>query len=224
MRLLDLSHEITSNMPVYPGTPQPQLQPANTLEQDGFRETLLQISSHTGTHMDAPSHMLPEGQSLSDMPIDKFFGLALLVDVTHLKGKKIEASFLKAFAERLADAKFLVFKTGYQQLWGKEEYFTGYPTLTEEAAQWLGNFALNGVGTDAISLDEITTTEYPIHKILFSHNMVIVENLNQLDRLNDGISKIHGGYFLLSAMPLKYADADGSPLRAIGYDVPEMLL
>ncbi|MEG1660913.1 MAG: cyclase family protein [Clostridiales bacterium] len=158
------------------------------------------------------------------MSIDKFFGLALLIDVTHLKGKKIELTFLKSFAERIKDAKFVVFKTGYQQLWGKEEYFRDYPVLTEEAAAWLSEFDLNGIGIDALSADVADSNNFPIHKIFFAREMLIVENLNQLDRLNEGISKVHGGYFLLSIMPLNYANADGSPVRAIGYDVPEMLL
>ncbi len=224
MRILDLSHPISAEIPVYPGTPHPSLQ---TLAIDGapeIKETRLELSSHTGTHVDAPLHMLPQGPGLDEMTIDKFFGLALLVDVSHLRGKTIELKFLRSFGERLADAKFLVFQTGYQQLWGKEDYLHDFPVMTEEAAQWLSGFDLNGVGVDAISVDPIDSKDFPIHKILFKQNLIVVKNLNNLDRLSAGISKVHGGYFLLSAMPLSYASASGSPVRAIGYDVPEMLI
>ncbi|MCR4963090.1 MAG: cyclase family protein [Firmicutes bacterium] len=224
MRILDLSHPISAEMSVYPGSPGPILQPLAIDGAPGMRETSLTLSSHTGTHVDAPLHMLPQGPGLDQMTIDKFFGLALLINVSHLRGKTIELNFLRSFGERLADAKFLVFHTGYQQLWGKEEYLRDFPVMTEEAAQWLSGFDLNGVGVDAISVDPIDSTAYPIHKILFQQNLILVENLNNLDRLSAGITKVHGGYFLLSAMPLSFAQADGSPVRAIGYDVPEMLI
>ena len=57
MRVIDLTHTICEDMPVYPGTEPPKLQTANTIERDGFRETLLTMYSHTGTHMDAPAHL-----------------------------------------------------------------------------------------------------------------------------------------------------------------------
>ena len=62
MKMLDLTHCITPEMPVYPGTEPPRLTAACTMEKDGFRETLLQMYSHTGTHMDAPSHFVPGGR------------------------------------------------------------------------------------------------------------------------------------------------------------------
>ena len=68
MKMLDLTHCITLEMPVYPGTEPPRLTAACTMEKDGFRETLLEMYSHTGTHMDAPAHMLPNGRTLDDFP------------------------------------------------------------------------------------------------------------------------------------------------------------
>ena len=77
MKMLDLTHCITPEMPVYPGTEPPRLTAACTMEKDGFRETLLEMYSHTGTHMDAPAHMLPNGRTLDDFPAETFAGLGL---------------------------------------------------------------------------------------------------------------------------------------------------
>ena len=80
MKMLDLTHCITPEMPVYPGTEPPRLTAACTMEKDGFRETLLEMYSHTGTHMDAPAHMLPSGRTLDDFPAETFAGRGFVVD------------------------------------------------------------------------------------------------------------------------------------------------
>ena len=80
MKMLDLTHCITPEMPVYPGTEPPRLTAACTMEKDGFRETLLEMCSHTGTHMDAPAHMLPKGRTLDDFPAETFAGRGFVLD------------------------------------------------------------------------------------------------------------------------------------------------
>ena len=80
--LIDMTHTITPEIPIYPGTPVPSLSPACTLTRDGFRETMLSFSSHTGTHMDAPAHLLQDGRTLDDMPMSQFSGRATVLDVS----------------------------------------------------------------------------------------------------------------------------------------------
>ena len=80
--ILDLTHTITQEMPVYPGTPAPRLFPAARLDQHGYRETQISMVSHTGTHMDAPSHMLETGSTLDELPVSQFCGRAVVLDVS----------------------------------------------------------------------------------------------------------------------------------------------
>lgn len=68
----ELTHTIRNDMPVYPGTEQPRLTTACTIDQCGYRETLLHMFSHTGTHMDAPAHMLRDGTALDCYDAAKF--------------------------------------------------------------------------------------------------------------------------------------------------------
>jgi arylformamidase len=207
MKVTDLSHRIYPTMPVFPGTEPPRLEKANTLEHDGFAELKLSMYTHTGTHMDAPAHMLPGAPTLDQFPVEKYAGQAAIVDVRGRPGGRIERQELEAQADRLEKVEFVLFKTGWSSLWGQPEYFEAFPSLTPEAAEWLVGLDLKGVGIDAISMDAIESTEFLIHKILLGRNLVLIENLTNLEA-------VHSPIFLLSALPLKIEQADGSPVRA----------
>ena len=210
--LADLTHPITADCPVYPGSPAPRLTPAATLEHDGYRETLLTIGSHTGTHMDAPRHLLPRGVALDALPPDRFCGSAAVADVTGLTA--VTPDFLRALEPRLRQAEFLLLRSGYDQYWGTERYFDdAYPVLTEEAARYLLTFSLKGVGVDSLSVDRLAG-DLPIHRILLGGGLVLVENL-QLSPLA-GTDTVQ--FF---AFPLSYANADGAPVRAVAEFTPK---
>ena len=85
MRCIDLTHLISREMPVYPGTEPPRLQPANTYERDGFQETLLTMYSHTGTHMDPPAHLFAGRTTLDQFPVEQFIGRALVIHCPELR-------------------------------------------------------------------------------------------------------------------------------------------
>ena len=80
MSVLDLTHTISGEMPVYPGTEKPVLTTACTIETAGYRETLLHMYSHTGTHMDAPAHMIARGRTLDSYGVEKFVGPGFVLD------------------------------------------------------------------------------------------------------------------------------------------------
>ena len=85
MKVIDLTHTISETMPVYPGTEQPRLTPANSYEKDGFKETLLSMYSHTGTHVDPPAHLFAGRTTLDAFPVNQFVGRAVVIDCRHLK-------------------------------------------------------------------------------------------------------------------------------------------
>src|SRR5690554_2742312 len=84
MQLIDLTHTISEDMQVYPGTEPPSLETACTVEKDGFKETLIKFYSHTGTHMDSPAHIFANEKSLDELPIEHFYGRGLIVDCTSI--------------------------------------------------------------------------------------------------------------------------------------------
>ena len=151
MKMLDLTHCITPEMPVYPGTEPPRLTAACTMERDGFRETLLEMYSHTGTHMDAPAHMLPKGRTLDDFPAETFAGRGFVLDCRG--AAEITLPMLRRQEEALRETEFLLFCTGWDRYWGQPRYYEGFPCLTAEAAEYVASLGLKGVGEDSISLD-----------------------------------------------------------------------
>ena len=138
----ELTHTIRNDMPVYPGTEQPRLTTACTIDQCGYRETLLHMFSHTGTHMDAPAHMLRDGTALDCYDAAKFAGPAVVVDC---RGQRaITLSLLQSYD--LNGADFVLFCTGWDKKWGTPGYYEGFPCLTAEAAAYLAGLPLKGVG------------------------------------------------------------------------------
>lgn len=207
MKLLDLTHTITEDMPVYPGAPGPGLTPAATVGRDGFRETLLTLTSHTGTHMDAPAHVFEDLSTLDALDVERFAGPAAAVDCSALPaGAEIGPECLDGLD--LARLDFVLFSTGWCRHWGKPEYFAGYPVLSPECARALAAAGLKGVGVDAISVDPVESRELPNHRALLGAGMVIVENLVD-------IVEIFEQTFNFCALPLKFAQADGAPVRAV---------
>ncbi len=211
MKIIDLTHSIHPSMPVFPGTEPPVFQEANTLEKDGFAETKITFYSHTGTHMDAPAHMVEGGLFLDQYPIDHFIGEALIMDFTDSDSDEIDIEKLMLYEEKISKVDFIILKTGWSKYWGKGEYFDKFPALSENAAQWLSNFKLKGIGIDAISIDSMESTAFRVHHTFFERNMVIIENIANLDAIENET-------FIFSCMPLKTQKADGSPIRAIAIE------
>ena len=88
MKVIDLTHTISEAMPVYPGTEKPKLTTVNTYSKDGFKETLIQIYSHVGTHMDPPAHIFANQKTLDQFSPEQFIGKALVIDCRDLKDRK----------------------------------------------------------------------------------------------------------------------------------------
>lgn len=211
MKVIDLTHTISEGMPVYPGTEGPRIRQATTIEAEGFAEKLITMYSHTGTHMDAPGHIVAGAKTLDQFEAGQFFGLAHLVDVSACKDGTIGIDVIEANAAAICGKAFVIFRSGWSGLWGKEAYYRGFPVLSEAAALRLCDFGLRGLGLDMISVDRVETADFPIHKILFKRGLVVVENLDNLDALPPT--------FLFSAMPLRMAASDGSPVRAVAIEL-----
>ncbi len=208
MKVIDLSHLIYEEMSVYPGTDQPKIVPQFNFEKRGFRESKLSMFSHTGTHIDPPAHMLKDGAYLDNLDVNSFVGKATVLDFSKESIKNIELEMLMIFEERINQVEFLIIRTGWDRFWGKDEYFKGFPALSRDAAVWLANLNLKGVGIDAISIDAMDTEDFIVHNTLMNGGSIIIENLTNLEAIEEK-------FFILSVLPIKYKEADGSPVRAV---------
>ncbi|ATW90032.1 kynurenine formamidase [Halohasta litchfieldiae] len=213
----DLSHPIESDMCVYPDTPPVRVEPTATVESDGYRTTSIVMDSHAGTHVDAPAHMLEDGTTIDQLPVETFQFETRLVDCRPLDpraaidGATITAALGDGGIEEAVD--LLVIQTGWDDHWGTDQYFD-HPYLTAEAAEWLAKRGLH-LGIDALNVDPTPTDNatpdepvgYPVHHALFSSDRLLVENLRGLGRLPSR--------FELHAYPVPIRDGDAAPVRAV---------
>ncbi len=211
MKIIDLSRFITSDMPVYPGTERPVIKTVCDIDKVGFFEKKIAFYSHTGTHIDAPAHIIKGAKTLDMLSLEHFYGKGFLFDFSLEKSGVIDIKDLEPHKSEMENAEFLLIRTGWERYWGYEKYFSGYPVLSGDAAEWLAKFFLKGIGMDTISADKENSADFKIHKIFLKKEILIIENLCNLKSL------INEKRFMFSSFPLKFQNADGSPVRAAGY-------
>jgi len=207
MALHDLSHELDSGRP-YPGDPGASVTPHATIEADGDRVADVACTTHSGTHVDAPAHLVAGGATLGDYDVETFQFDARIVDCTACDDREP----IPGDAVPETDADLLIFHTGFDDHWGTEAYFD-HPYLSGEAAGRCGERG-HHVGLDAPSVDptpsEHATSDepagYPAHHALLGDGQLILENLTNLGVLPERVT-VH-------AHPLP-VDADGAPVRAV---------
>lgn len=195
-------------MPIYPGTKPPVFAKESSIDGAGFVEKLITLNSHTGTHIDAPAHIIKGSKTLDKFPVNHFVGKAFLLNIVHLKNRTVTVDDLAPHQNTIINTDFLLLHTGWSKHWGTEKYFSNYPLLSLAAADWLSRFELKGVGFDTISADRENSQDFLIHKALLMHEIIIIENLTNFENLP--CQK-----FDFSCLPLNIENADGSPVRAV---------
>ena len=116
MRVIDLTHTVKENMPVYPGMEQPSLTEAASVEKNGYKETVLHMFSHTGTHIDAPAHIVAGKATLDSFNAVQFVGKALVIDCrSYQKGQRIGIDTVLSYGDKLKEAEFLLFNLGWDK-------------------------------------------------------------------------------------------------------------
>ena len=212
MKVLDLTHVITPEMPVFPGTEPPVFEPANTIEKDGFRETKLTFYTHTGTHVDPPAHIVPDGKTLDRFPPEQFLGKALVIDCRALReGEPITPSCLAPYGDKVEKADFLLFCLGWDRRWGSDAYFGDFPCIDDAVLDLILKGSYKGVGFDVISVDPVRGDCLGRHKKLFREKEILnIENLCNLDKCGSDL-------FWFGCFPLKLQNCDGAPVRALAW-------
>jgi Predicted metal-dependent hydrolase len=206
---IDLTHEIKSNMQVYPGDPEVELSIVLTHKEDYCQVMRLQCSSHAGTHMDAPCHFFAGGKKLGQFSVDRFMGRGIIIDAQGLKANTaLEKEFFTPYERYLDNGSFVVIRTGWDRYFNQEEYLC-HPYIGKSGAEYLVEKQVPLVGIDALSVDSTVDATEHAHRILLEENILLVENLTNLRAL-----QMDKPYFF-SFLPLKLSDADGAPLRAV---------
>lgn len=211
MEPTDLTLTISQNIPSFPGSPKPHFIPWSEIKTDGYNLELLFLSSHTGTHIDAPFHFDKKGIKIHQISTSRLVSNAILIKITkgpnQLITKNDIINFEKKY-EKIENNSTVIFATGWQKNLGKNSFFKDNPGLSSSAAKYLISKKVNLIGIDSPSIDIGTDGKFAVHHILSKNNVLIVENLCNLE-------KISGIHFKLIVLPLKLKNATGSPVRAI---------
>ena len=208
---IDLTLTISESIPSFPGSPKPQFISWSNLKEDGYNLELLFLSSHTGTHLDAPYHFVKNGLKINQIPLDRLIGKAILIKIKKTKNNAITKSDIILFERKngkIPNKSSIFFFTGWQKNLQKKNYFTENPGLDISAAKYIASKKTNLVGIDSPSIDLGNDELFNVHHIFSKNNILIVENLTNL-------KKISSKEFNFTILPLKLKDATGSPVRAI---------
>ena len=211
MKVIDLTLTISENIPVFPGSPKPNFINWESIEKDGYNLELLFLSTHTGTHIDAPYHFLREGQKIHQIVTKRLVTEAVLIKIRKSSDKAITKNDIERFEKKheiIDDGSTVIFHTGWQKNLQKRYYFIKNPGLSISAVKYLASKKINLVGIDSPSIDLGKDDKFSVHHILAKNGILIVENLANLEKIDS--EKFH-----LIVAPLKLKNATGSPVRAM---------
>lgn len=202
MRLIDISRPLFVGMPVWPGDTEYQFKLAWTKKESGSVNVgQVLLSTHTGTHIDAPYHFDENGKKVHELDLSLYLGTVRVVHLPHRES--IGASDLEGID--LKGVKRLLIRT---DSWTDPTRFPQSITyMRPDLATFLGEKGVQLLGLDVPSVDPIDSKELPAHHALHRQGIHILEGAF--------LSGVEEGDYELIALPLKLEGADGSPVRAV---------
>ncbi len=206
--MIDLTHVITNEMSVFPGDPAVETMVYLDYEKDACRVSRWIMGSHTGTHMDAPSHFIPGGFSLGDYGVERYIGRGVVADLSHVAADGlINKKELTMALDACHKGDFLVIYTGWDRYWHQPLY-DRHPHISIDAAEEIVARGISLVAIDGPDIEKALDENYPVHQLLLQNDCLIVENLCNLHLIPSA-----EGWFTF--LPLSVEHADGSPIRAV---------
>jgi len=194
MKIIDISMPLHPAMVVWAG--QEKFRREEIKSGDSVI-SLLKLSSHTGTHIDAPKHFVRRGKGIDQIALEKFIGPCQVVAIEKIRKVKI----------RKGDRILLKTKNSQRRLLQKKKFVKDYVSLALEDAKYLAKKKVNLLGIDYLGVEAKGNPGHPVHKTLLQAGIVIVEGLD--------LSKVKPGKYNLVALPLKIRAGDGAPARVV---------
>lgn len=202
MQIIDISMTISEDMPVYKN--RQEKRPKITVVQDyhsaSSYESRIELDMHTGTHIDAPLHMLPSGSTIDNLDIARFVTECDVIDLTGVK-EKIVAEDLQG--KNLKPGAFVLLKTRNSFA---EHFDPEFVYLSTAGAKYLKERRIAGVGIDSLGIER-AQPGHETHKLLFSNNVTIIEGLR--------LSGVEEGTYQMVALPMKIKGTEAAPARVV---------
>lgn len=203
MKIYDVTVPLSKELIVYPGDPQVKINRRTKANENDEKYNLSRysFSSHAGTHVDPPFHLIENGLTVDKLPLELLMGRARVVEVT---APVINEAVLEEF-DFTVDARVL-FKTRNSYLWSQKTFVKEYVYITPGAARSLINDGIKVVGIDYLSVDKFDA-EPETHMILLSADVIVIEGLD--------LREVSPGDYEMICLPLKVKDGDGAPARVV---------
>lgn len=202
MKIYDISMGISHDMPVYKG--KESKRPAVKVESDFVSgtvyETKLEMNMHTGTHIDAPLHILQQGGTIDQLDLNKVVTKCKVLDFKGVEGKISEEHLA---TKNISEGDFILLKTANSTLDILEAEFV---YLDRSGAEYLRNKGVTGVGIDALGIER-SQPGHETHKILLGSGIIILEGLR--------LKEVEEDEYLLIAPPVRIVGAEAAPVRAL---------
>lgn len=211
MQVIDLTMRISSSIRVFPGSPQPCFIQWSKFDCHGYDSEVMFMSTHTGTHVDAPCHFKPGLASIDMISADRLVCNAVLIRAEKRASQLIEQQDL---GNQIMQGDAVVIATGWEKRAASRNYMTENPGLSKQAARYLAKKKVNAVAIDCPSIDAGTDSRFTAHNILLPNNILAVENLCNLDRIATTTTTTSNKFTLIIS-PLKLGGATGSPARVL---------
>ncbi|MEM0134152.1 MAG: cyclase family protein [Thermoplasmatales archaeon] len=203
MRIYDLSMPIEEGMPYFKGDPIPEVRQFKNIREDGYNMKELTIGTHTGTHLDAPSHFIEGGKTVDQL------------DILDLRGRATCISYEPMNELDLPEEHYdiILLYTGYNKNWKNFKTFENFSYIKGEDARKLRDYGVKLVGIDSPSAEIQNSKGFETHHILLGASIPIAENLNSIP-----LSGLVGHSFTVQVVPIIVKDGDGAPARIIALE------
>ena len=210
--IIDLTYPLSAQTVMFPGFPQPQIEPFYTIEKEGANVSHINFVSHVGTHIDAPRHMLAGMRTVDELSLERLIGEAVVLDISGRENPSlISLADLQRYEHAIHPGDIILVITGIYKAYGTPAYNDNYPALACDAAEWLVKKEIAAYATDATSIEVPGSSGNPAHKIMLGSDIPIIENLCNLEQLSHPRVRF-------ICLPLKVKGGDGGPCRVVAIE------
>jgi arylformamidase len=211
--MIDLTHPLSPDAHAPAGSPPVELRRLSSHADDVLQDTWLGAPVHAGTHLDAPLHAVAGGEDVAAIGLARLIGPAVAWRIECSEPREIGLDELRAAEPRLRHGERVLIATGWDRFYGNAERYRAHPHVATDAAEWLVEQGVVLVGIDTPTPDlaaplRAPEFDYPVHRVLLGHGVLIAENLAN-------VARVAGRRFTLLVCPVPIADSDGAPARIL---------
>lgn len=205
MKIFDISWPVSKATTGYKDRYVVGIDEVRNFNQDGVRETTIHLNSHSGTHVDAPSHFLKEGKTIDEMSLDRLIGDCVVIDMTTC-AERITRDCLLAHESEIVEGAIVLFRTTNSDLSPTDKFNPHFVYLEASGAVYLAEKKVKAVGIDYLGIEH-SQPGHPTHETLLNADIVVVEGLR--------LRHVQPGNYFFVCLPLNMIGTEAAPARAV---------